>query len=280
MNYLSCLQAFLLATLIVWPPSGLLNSQQDQSVAFHPPAPLVQQAEQLQGAEPPYAPPDTDQPDKSRQAINPLNGLPVADPGLLNNPPALVSITNFPPTARPQAGLSFSPYVFEFFIGEGMTRFLAVFYGEYPRTGNPSSGGGNGEDAVDNVSVPSVGPVRSGRLPYEHVRKLFNGFIVMASAASNVASTLKDYVNVYGTDQSDPNSALMPVERLAEIAGASRQELPLSALDVNRYGLTPPEGGRAAHRVLHRRLPRVHILVPVLLVKRIGVKVVAERFPV
>jgi hypothetical protein len=136
--------------------------------------------------------------------------------------------------------------VFEFFIGEGMTRFLAVFYGEYPRAADPSLSGSPFQKPNAGLPPPSVGPIRSGRLPYEHVRKLFNGFIVMASAASNVAGQLKDYVNVYGTDQTDPNSALMPVERLAEIARSSRQELPLSALEVNRYDQTAPEGGRAA----------------------------------
>lgn len=64
--------------------------------------------------------------------INPLTGLPVADPALLDLPAMLVSITHFPPNARPQAGLSFAPWVFDYLISSGSTRFLAVFYGEYP----------------------------------------------------------------------------------------------------------------------------------------------------
>ncbi len=178
--------------------------------------------------------------------INPLTGLPVSDPDLLKNPPALVSITNFPVTARPQAGLSFSPFVFEFFIGDGMTRFLAVFYGEYPRSAVPAMGGGSPEELAAGLPQPVIGPIRSGRLPYEHVRKLFNGFIVMASAYSRVADQLKDYVNVYGTDQSDPNSALMPVDKLADIARANRQELEMSALDVNTFDPAVPPGGKVA----------------------------------
>src|SRR4030095_7473350 len=65
-------------------------------------------------------------------AINPLTGLPVQDPSLLDLPAALVSIAHFPPEARPQAGLSYAPFVFEVYITEGATRFLAAFYGEFP----------------------------------------------------------------------------------------------------------------------------------------------------
>jgi hypothetical protein len=64
--------------------------------------------------------------------INPLTGLAVTDPALLKIPALLVSISHFPATGRPQAGLSFAPFVYEFYITEGATRFLAVFYGAFP----------------------------------------------------------------------------------------------------------------------------------------------------
>jgi hypothetical protein len=47
-------------------------------------------------------------------------------------PVVLVSISHFPATGRPQSGLSFAPFVYEFYITEGATRFLAAFYGEWP----------------------------------------------------------------------------------------------------------------------------------------------------
>src|SRR5512146_2764791 len=65
--------------------------------------------------------------------LNPLTGQPVSDPDLLKPPTLLVSISHFPATARPQAGLSFAPFVYEYYITEGATRFLAVFYGESPQ---------------------------------------------------------------------------------------------------------------------------------------------------
>jgi hypothetical protein len=64
----------------------------------------------------------------------------VADSSLLDLPALLVSISTFPITARPQAGLSFAPYVFEIYITEGTTRYLTTFYGEFPKPEVPIVG--------------------------------------------------------------------------------------------------------------------------------------------
>jgi len=72
--------------------------------------------------------------------INPLTGLVVTDTSLLNLPALLVSISTFPITARPQAGLSFAPHVFEIYITEGTTRYLTAFYGEFPAPEVPVTG--------------------------------------------------------------------------------------------------------------------------------------------
>jgi hypothetical protein len=86
----------------------------------------------------PTVPPAT--PTTSPPARNPLTGLEVADETLLDLPAVLVSISTFPVIARPQSGLSFAPYVFEFYITKGSTRFLAAFYGEFPEPENPPAG--------------------------------------------------------------------------------------------------------------------------------------------
>jgi hypothetical protein len=70
--------------------------------------------------------------DNFPSGVNPLTGLPVSDPDLLQLPAVLISITHFPPSARPQAGPGFAPIVYEIYISEGTTRFLVVFYGEEP----------------------------------------------------------------------------------------------------------------------------------------------------
>ena len=90
----------------------------------------------------PFAMPASFGPDREDfpKGYNPLSGEPVEDPSLLRVPAMLISISHFPPVARPQAGLSFAPWVFEFYITEGATRFLSVFYGEYPKPEIPITG--------------------------------------------------------------------------------------------------------------------------------------------
>lgn len=183
------------------------------------------------------------------EVLNPLTGLPVQNPENLALPPALVSVTNFPPTARPQAGLSFSPMVFELYIGDGMTRYLALFYGDYPQAANPDQAGDVAEDLTEGVPQPTavIGPVRSGRLPYEYIRKLFSGFIVMASAYSKVASQLEESVNIFGSDSSDVNSALIPVKKLEDIARANQNDLSGMNISGMSFNPQPPAEGRTAH---------------------------------
>lgn len=72
--------------------------------------------------------------------INQLTGIPVADPTLLEQPALLLSITHFPPDVRPQAGLSFAPWVFEYLIATGTTRLAAVFHGQVPYPEAPLTG--------------------------------------------------------------------------------------------------------------------------------------------
>lgn len=119
----------------------------------------------------------TPKPGTGDTVINPLTGLPAEDPSLLNYSPVMVSISNFPISVRPQGGLSFAPHVFEMTIGEGMTRFLAVFYGNY----------GDGTPDQTNVNLASI---RSGRVPYEGLRTMYDGMIVMAGADPKVAKQL------------------------------------------------------------------------------------------
>lgn len=179
-------------------------------------------------------------PDQFPVGVNPLTGLPVKNANNLALSPALVSVTNFPITARPQAGLSYSPFVFEMYIGEGMTRFLALFYGDYPEKGD-----NNGIALSDD----KIGPVRSGRLPYESLRKMYNGFLVMASASSVVLPSLSGYTNVFGSDTNDINSAMIPATRLAEVAAKNPDRLKEGALSGLSFNSASPTGGKTANKI-------------------------------
>ena len=101
-------------------------------------------------------------PDTFPAGVNPLTGLVVKDADNLDLPPALVSITNFPVTARPQAGLSFSPFVFEMYIGEGMSRFLALFYGDFPSEKDMAKPAASSPNQAAVTVDYTIGPVRSG----------------------------------------------------------------------------------------------------------------------
>jgi hypothetical protein len=173
--------------------------------------------------------------------VNPLTGLTVPNPENLALPPALVSITNFPPSARPQAGLDSASLVYELYIGEGMTRFLTVFYGLFPGDTPPEGSAGAGQ--VNALMDAEIGPLRSGRRPYESLRKLLNGFLVMTSADPKVKESLSDYAQFFGSDDDDINSAKVKVSQLNTIAQNSGKQLGSASLGGNLFDPAVPAGG-------------------------------------
>lgn len=314
--------------------------------------------------------------------VNPLTGRAVEDPSLLDLPAVLVSISNMPFTARPQAGPGFASWVYELYIGEGATRFMNVFHGEYPRSIPNINGGcevrdeiirpdgewiGNrvwldenangqqdaweagvggvcvrllngrsrevmdetatdsngyyaferpsdavilqfeksdsyqftkqdvgdddrdsdvdvngqtkifradstasfwdaglipieGTSAIPNPSATStpwyiptedyVGPIRSGRLTYNQIGHMFaNSCLVYASAAWDIGEMLDACEIVFGVDKTTPNSALLPVTRLRELAEENlnpRQPVNYSG---NLLSDEIPEGGKPASAI-------------------------------
>lgn len=177
--------------------------------------------------------------------INPLTGKPVENNDLLYLPPALLSISNFPASTRPQSGLNFSPLTFEIAIGEGMTRFLAFFYGGFPTFSSGQTEGISSDMATD--SPQGFGPIRSGRLSYEAIRASYHGFLVMASAYSSVAQNLHGATTIFGSDKDDINSALIGVDNLIEIAQA-QQKIPEKRpyLEGLMFAEEAPQGGAKA----------------------------------
>ena len=80
-------------------------------------------------------------PEDFPEGISPLTGLPVDDPSLLALRPVFLSVSVFPPSVRPPTGLSVSPIVYELYIGDGDTRLMAGFYGDFPQPVFEGEGG-------------------------------------------------------------------------------------------------------------------------------------------
>jgi hypothetical protein len=100
--------------------------------------------------------------------INPLTGLEVSDPNVLNRRPILIKVSNESEVVRPQSGLSFADQVWEYQMeGFAQTRFTAIIYSQSPER---------------------VGSVRSARLiDVEHLVDMYGGILVFSGGSSNLA---------------------------------------------------------------------------------------------
>jgi hypothetical protein len=190
----------------------------------------------------PASPGDDPEPEAVDQAINPFTGLPVDDPESLRLRPILVSISNFPPSARPQSGLSYAAHVFSTFIGFGMNRFLALVYAEdlihlEGIFNNRLAEGGGPEYAL--------GPVRSGRVAFEDIKTLYpHTALITAGASPEVLAQLSNQMSVYGSDDEDINSTGVGADALSRLAIAGDID-PTEYISL-AFDPQPPDGGEAA----------------------------------
>jgi hypothetical protein len=108
--------------------------------------------------------------------VNPLTGLKVADPSLLERRPLMIKVANLPREYRPQWGLSLADHVYEYYIEEGTTRFAAIFLGN---------------------DVEMVGPIRSGRFFDHRLMQMYKPNFAFGSADARVRNLLynQDYAN-------------------------------------------------------------------------------------
>ncbi|MHB8194117.1 MAG: DUF3048 domain-containing protein [Bellilinea sp.] len=199
------------------------------------------------------------------EGVSPLTGQPVADPDNLELPAVLVSLSNFPPSVRPQTGLSFAPQVYEIYITEGMTRFLSVFYGDLPQasqpasgsqgkpTGTPSASGGSqggSSAAIRAFENPGDGleGVRSGREAYVPIVNAFpNGCLVAASKSAAVNVNICR--NVYGSDPNNINSAGLTFDQLKDLAEANQNPRRPVNYSGNVFNSETPAGGKTANQI-------------------------------
>ncbi len=120
--------------------------------------------------------------------LDPLTGLEVSNPQLLDRRPLVVKISNYPREIRPQYGLNEADVVFEYYIEWLDTRFVGIFYGD---------------------NAQQIGPVRSGRYFDEHLLRMYHGYYVFNYAdpreyAYFMGSDLQKWVVVPGYGECPP----------------------------------------------------------------------------
>ena len=183
--------------------------------------------------------------------VNPLTGLPVANPALLDRRPLSVKVTLMPRSSRPQWGLSSADIVYEIYQNGGISRFHAVFYGQ---------------------DVEQIGPVRSARFFDSEIIRMYNSVFAFGSADSRVldrfgASEFAPYlVNEYPAGcgpmcRIDPNGFNYLVTNTANLS----QYISELGVDNGRQDLSgmffdtqAPTGGDAAGQIFVRYGPQVY----------------------
>jgi hypothetical protein len=141
-------------------PATLSPTPTKRSVSTPTPLPSNTPATALAPALPLELPPN----------YNPYTGQIPANAALLERRPIAVKITNFPRRVRGyQFGLSRSDVAYEYYIEDGLTRFIAVFYGQ---------------------DAEKAGPVRSGRYFDEHIARMYQSYLVFANADERVETHL------------------------------------------------------------------------------------------
>lgn len=179
-------------------------------------------------------------PEHFPEDINPLTGLGI-DPVLLDRRPMLVKVSNLPRDVRPQSGLSRADIVFEYYIEEGTTRFIAIFYGK---------------------DAEQVGSIRSARFFDEHIVRMYRGFFVFGSGDTHVLDRLYGsglderlilewQVGCPALCRPDPLTNYLMADTRAvreylHAEGIPDEKQPLAGM---RFRMQLPEGGQEAQRV-------------------------------
>ena len=102
--------------------------------------------------------------------VNPLTGLKVEDETMLDHAPLAIKVSNSP-AVRPQSGLATADIVFEHYAEGGITRFTAIFYGDYPER---------------------VGSVRSGRLIDLEIPAMYHGLFAFSGMSGGVKERFRE----------------------------------------------------------------------------------------
>jgi hypothetical protein len=101
--------------------------------------------------------------------VNPLTGLKVDDPTILDRRPVAVKVQTFPRSQRPDWGVADADIVYDYYQNNGLTRLNAIFYGENPE---------------------KVGPVRSARLFDSHIIRMYEAIFAFGGGDQRILNRL------------------------------------------------------------------------------------------
>ena len=178
-------------------------------------------------------------------AINPLTGLPVADPSLLQRRPVLVKIQNVPRESRPQWGLSLADIVYEYYIEYGDTRYAALFYGN---------------------NAEMVGPIRSARHIDQYIIETYEAIFIFGGAYQELYTLLSEssfgdrmvregpntFPALFRYEPKGDNFLLLDMNALPEIIERYAIENTRPNLEGMAFSETIPPGGAPAAQVFVR----------------------------
>jgi len=175
--------------------------------------------------------------------FDPLTGLQVADPSLLDRRPMVIKVSNLPRYVRPQWGLSLADIVFEYYTEVGETRFAAVFLGH---------------------NADMVGPIRSGRFIDSDIVRGYKaifafGYAYVAEMQQFQSSDFADRLVVEGPGSPltryDPNGYNYLVVHTADLSAyITKKGIPNGKQDLSgmSFNLTAPAGGQPVQHIFVR----------------------------
>lgn len=210
--------------------------------ATPPPLPQTQTPTLTPTATPSY-PPEGYGPSNFPTDVDPLTGLKVTNPALLERRPLAIKVSNLPRYVRPQWGLSLADIVYEYYTEEGTTRFIALFYGQ---------------------DAEMVGPIRSARFfdvniirGYKAAFAFGSAYVVEMNRLLNAEFANRLVLEGASSPMTryDPNGTNDLVVNTADLSAFITQkgiENGRQNLDGMSFKLDPPAGGQAVSHIFVR----------------------------
>jgi len=193
----------------------------------------------------PTNPPASYGPTNFPAGVDPLTGLKVSNPDLLNRRPITIKIENLPRNDRPQYGLTLADITYEYYTEQGGTRFAATFYGQ---------------------DAKQVGPIRSARFFDFNVVQMYKSVFAFGYAYADLFSSIlnSNFSNrllLEGTGSSpalfrvDPNAANLLMANTTEFPAVlknKRIDNSVQKLDGMFFKSDVPAGGTPVSQVYVR----------------------------